>query len=176
MASIGAIAHGRLFNEHVYLCWAAIDAGTLRERGRDMNATSTSELNAPVLEELELLEWSVGDDPDTGGRFGMATSAETGADSMTIVLEVDPGKHIPLHTHSAQAQLAEEVRRSTRSQGPVSVGSVIVVPAFAKHGFENTGTETLRLLGFFPAGAVVNWFDGKVAPFGVEALTLPLVS
>ena len=180
MASIGAIAHGRLFNEHVYLCWAAIDAGTLRERGRDMNATSTSELNAPVLEELELLEWSVGDDPDTGGRFGMATSAETGADSMTIVLEVDPGKHIPLHTHSAEETVivlnGSAIATAGEAQGPVSVGSVIVVPAFAKHGFENTGTETLRLLGFFPAGAVVNWFDGKVAPFGVEALTLPLVS
>jgi len=48
--------------------------------------------------------------------------------------------------------------------------------AFAKHGFENTGTETLRLLGFFPAGAVVSWFEETIAPFGVEAFTLPLVS
>jgi hypothetical protein len=35
---------------------------------------------------------------------------------------------------------------------------------------------SLRLLGFFPAGgAVVSWFEGTVAPFGVEAFTLPLV-
>jgi quercetin dioxygenase-like cupin family protein len=144
-----------------------------------MSTTVTSELNAPVLDELELLEWSVGDDPDVSGRIAMATSAETGADSMTIVLEVDPGKRIPLHTHSAEETVVvlkgSAIATAGEAQGPVSVGSVIVVPAFAKHGFENTSTETLRLLAFFPAGAVVNWFEGTVAPFAVETFTLPLV-
>jgi quercetin dioxygenase-like cupin family protein len=144
-----------------------------------MSATSTSELNAPVLEELELLEWSVGDDPDACGRIAMVTSAETGADSMTIVLEVDPGKRIPLHTHSAEETITvlngSAIATAGEAQGPVSVGSVIVVPAFAKHGFENTGAETLRLLAFFPAGAIVSWFEETIAPFGVEAFTLPLV-
>jgi len=44
-----------------------------------MNAMSISELNTPVLSELELLEWSVGDDPDACGRIVMVTSAETTA-------------------------------------------------------------------------------------------------
>jgi quercetin dioxygenase-like cupin family protein len=145
-----------------------------------MSATYATELNAPVLEELELLEWSVGDNPDTRGRIATATNAETGAVSMTIVLEVDPGKCIPLHTHSAEETIivlnGSAIATAGEAQGPVSMGSVIVVPAFAKHGFENTGTETLRLLAFFPAGAVVSWFDGPIAPFGVEAFTLPVVA
>jgi quercetin dioxygenase-like cupin family protein len=150
-----------------------------RKKGEIMTATAATELNAPVLEELELLEWSVGDDPDAGGRIAMATSAETGAESMTIILEVDPGKHIPLHTHSAEETIivleGSAIATAGEAQGPVSVGSVIVVPAFAKHGFENTGSEMLRLLAFFPAGAVVSWFEAPIAPFGVEAFTLPLV-
>jgi quercetin dioxygenase-like cupin family protein len=142
-----------------------------------VSATFATELNAPVLEELELLEWSVGDDPDTRGRIATAADAGTGAESMTIVLEVDPGKRIPLHTHSAEETIivlnGSAIATAGEAQGPVSVGSVIVVPAFAKHGFENTGAETLRLLAFFPAGAVVSWFDEPIAPFGVEAFTLP---
>jgi quercetin dioxygenase-like cupin family protein len=144
-----------------------------------MSATSTTELSAPVLEELELVVWSVGDDPATSGRIATATSAETGAESMTIVLEVDPGKRIPLHTHSAEETVivinGSAIATAGETQGPVAVGSVIVVPAYALHGFVNTGDDTLRLLAFFPAGAVVSWFDGPIAPFGVEALTLPLV-
>jgi quercetin dioxygenase-like cupin family protein len=145
-----------------------------------VSTTSATELDAPVLEELELVEWSVGDDPDTRGRIATATDAGTGAGSMTIVLEVDPGKRIPLHTHSAEETVVvlngSAIATAGEAQGPVAAGSVIVVPAFAKHGFENTGPETLRLLAFFPAGAVVNWFDGPIAPFGVETFTLPLVS
>jgi quercetin dioxygenase-like cupin family protein len=95
------------------------------------------------------------------------------------MLEVDPGKHIPLHTHSAEETVVvlngSAIATAGDAQGPVSVGSVIVVPAFAKHGFVNTGTETLRLLAFFPAGSVVNWFEEPVAPFGLEAFTIPLV-
>jgi quercetin dioxygenase-like cupin family protein len=110
-----------------------------------MSATAATELNAPVLEQLELLEWSVGDDPDAGGRIAMATSAETGAESVTIVLEVDPGKHIPLHTHSAEETLivlnGSAVATAGEAQGPVSVGSAIVVPAFAKHGLREHGNR-----------------------------------
>ena len=35
--------------------------------------------SATALSELELLEWSVGDDPDACGRIVMVTSAETTA-------------------------------------------------------------------------------------------------
>ena len=144
-----------------------------------MNTMSTSQLNASDLSELQMLGWSVGDDPDVGGRIATVTSAETGADSMTIVLEADPGKRIPLHTHSAEETVivlnGSAIATAGDAQGPVSAGSVIVVPAFAKHGFENTGTDTLRLLAFFPAGAVISWFEGPVAPFGLDAFTLPFV-
>src|SRR4029450_12960795 len=103
-----------------------------------MSTTYATELNAPILEELELLEWSVGDDPDTRGRIATATSAETKAESMTIVLELAPGKRIPLHTHSAEETIivlnGSAIATAGETQGPVSVGSVILVPAFAKHG------------------------------------------
>jgi len=57
----------------------------------------------------------------------------------------------------------------------VSVGSIIVVPAFAPHGFKNTGSDTLKLAGFFATGVVLNYFDDPVAPFGTKTFLTPVV-
>lgn len=59
-------------------------------------------------------------------------------------------------------------------RGQVSVGAIVVAPAFAKHGFENTGSETLKLAAFFGAGVVITTFDEPVAPFGVKTFVAPI--
>ena len=144
-----------------------------------MAAATTQALTTPILGELELIPFSVGDDPKARGRLAAPVSAETGSAGMVVYLEVDPGDHIPLHTHTADETVVVPRGSGTASlgdqQGPITVGAVIVVPAFTRHGFENTGTETLKLVGFVPAGVVGSYFDEPVAPFGVATFVVPIL-
>lgn len=144
-----------------------------------MTAAATGELSAPSIGELELVPFSVGDDPTAQGRIALPVSAETGSVGTVVVLEVDPGNKIPLHTHSDEETLVV-LQGSGEAQagdlrGHVSVGSIIVAPAFAPHGFENTGPETLRLVGFFGTGVVLSYFDEPVAPFGARSFVTPVI-
>jgi quercetin dioxygenase-like cupin family protein len=138
-----------------------------------------SALSAPNIGELELAPFSVGDDPTAQGRIAIPVSAETGSAGSVAVLEVDPGNKIPLHTHSADETLVvlQGSGEATAGdlRGPVSVGSIIVAPAFTPHGFDNTGSETLRLVGFFPAGVLISYFDSPVAPFGAATFVTPVL-
>ena len=54
-----------------------------------------------------------------------------------------------------------------------SAGSIAVAPAFVPHGWENTGSETLRIAGFFGANVVVSEFEEPLAPFGVTTFVTP---
>jgi quercetin dioxygenase-like cupin family protein len=138
-----------------------------------------SELSAPSIGELELVPFSVGDDPTAQGRIAVPVSAETGSAGTVVILEVDPGNKIPLHTHTAEETLVvlQGSGEATAGdlRGPVSVGSIIVASAFTPHGFDNTGTETLRLVGFFGTGVFISYFDEPVAPFGTASFVTPVL-
>jgi len=145
-----------------------------------MQSTTTTPAQAPVLTELELVPFSVGDDATAQARLALPVSAATGSPNSLVYLEVDPGMRIPLHTHTA-----EEVFVVLQGSGIVTVGdeqwaatagTVAVAPAFAKHGWENTGAETLKLAGFFGANVLVTEFDEPVAPFGVTTFATPVGS
>jgi quercetin dioxygenase-like cupin family protein len=141
-------------------------------------AATYENLVLPNLHELELAEWSVGDDPKAHGRIAVATSAAEGATSTVVYLEVDPGDNIPLHTHSAEETIvvlggAGTVTAGDR-QAEARVGDVIVAPAFVRHGWRNDGEETLKFIGVFGTGAVTTTFDEPVAPFGVATFAIPL--
>ena len=141
-------------------------------------STLTAPPQAPVLTELELVPFSVGDDPTAQARLALPISAETGSPNTLVYLEVDPGKRIPLHTHNA-----EEVFVVLQGSGIVTAGderweaaagAIAVAPAFVKHGWENTGSETLRIAGFFGANVLVTEFEAPVAPFGVASFVTPV--
>jgi quercetin dioxygenase-like cupin family protein len=142
-----------------------------------MSTTISETTSAPILDELELAAFSVGDDRTAQGRLAMPISAATGAPNTVVYLEVDPGKRIPLHTHNA-----DEVFVVLQGTGIVTVederveasaGALAVAPAFARHGWENTGSETLKLVGFFGTNVLINGFDEPVAPFGVATFVTP---
>ena len=144
-----------------------------------MHASATAErLSAPKLDELELVGFSVGDDPTSQGRLALPVSAESESPNTVVYLEIDPGKQIPLHTHTA-----DEIFVVLQGTGVVtaggqswsaSAGALAVAPAFARHSWENTGTETLKLVGFFGANVIINEFDDPVAPFGVTTFVTPV--
>lgn len=137
----------------------------------------TAPASAPVLEELELADFAVGDDPTAQGRLAMPISAASGSPNTVVYLEVDPGRRIPLHTHNA-----DEVFVVLGGQGVVTAGddrqeaaqgALVVAPAFVRHGWENTGTETLKLVGFLGANVLISEFDEPVAPFGKASFVTP---
>jgi quercetin dioxygenase-like cupin family protein len=143
-------------------------------------STISETASALNLGELELAAFSVGDDPTAGGRLALPITAATGSPNTVVYLEVDPGMRIPPHTHTA-----DEVFVVLQGEGIVTVGdesleattgAVAVAPAFARHGWENTGSETLKLVGFFGANVLVHEFDEPVAPFGVTTFVTPLGS
>ena len=143
-------------------------------------STISETASALNLGELELAAFSVGDDPTAEGRLALPITAATGSPNTVVYLEVDPGKRIPPHTHTA-----DEVFVVLQGEGIVTVGdesleattgAVAVAPAFARHGWENTGSETLKLVGFFGANVLVHEFDEPVAPFGVTTFVTPLGS
>jgi quercetin dioxygenase-like cupin family protein len=144
-----------------------------------MQATISSEVaQAPVLTELELAPWSVGDDPTTEGRLALPISAASGSPNTLVYLEIDPGKRIAAHTHTADEVFVvlegEGIVTAGDEQWEASTGAIAVAPAFARHSWENTGSETLRLVGFFGANVLVNEFDEPVAPFGVATFVTPI--
>jgi quercetin dioxygenase-like cupin family protein len=146
-----------------------------------MNASIITELTrAPVLDELELADFAVGDDPTAQGRLALPISAATGSPNTVIYLEVDPGKRIPPHTHTADEVFVVLQGSGLVSAGDqqweASAGAIAVAPAFARHSWENTGSETLKLVGLFGANVLINEFDEPVAPFGVARFVTPVGS
>ncbi len=133
----------------------------------------TAPAQAPVLTELELVPFSVGDDPTAQARLALPISAEAGSPNTVVYLEVDPGMRIPLHTHTADeifvVLAGNGIVTAGDEQWEVSPGAIAVAPAFAKHGWENTGPETLKLVGFFGAirgrAAPATTFEQRGAPF-----------
>jgi quercetin dioxygenase-like cupin family protein len=142
-----------------------------------VNALTTVE-QAPVLDEMELAEFSVGDDPTAVARLALPISAATGSPNTVVYLEVDPGKRIPSHTHTADEVFVVLQGRGIVTAGEnvweASAGALVVAPAFARHGWENTGSETLKLAGFFGANVLVTEFDAPVAPFGAARFSTPV--
>jgi len=133
---------------------------------------------APVLGELELAPWSVGDDPTTEGRLALPISAASGSPNTLVYLEIDPGKRIAPHTHTADEVFVvlegEGIVTAGDEQWEASTGAIAVAPAFARHSWENTGSEMLKLVGFFGANVLINEFDEPVAPFGVARFVTPI--
>jgi quercetin dioxygenase-like cupin family protein len=141
-------------------------------------STITNLPQAPVLEELELAEFSVGDDPSAQARLALPISAETGSASTVVYLEVDPGKQIPPHTHSADEIFVvlqgTGIVTAGEDRWEASAGAMAVAPAFARHGWENTGSETLKLVGYLNSNVLITEFEEPVAPFGAASFVTPL--
>jgi quercetin dioxygenase-like cupin family protein len=140
-------------------------------------ATITGLPQAPVLDELELAEFSVGDDLTAQARLALPISAATGSPHTVVYLEVDPGKQIPPHTHTSDEIFVVLQGRGIVTAGDqkweASAAALAVAPAFVRHSWVNTGSETLKLVGFFGANVLIHEWDAPVAPFGAATFVTP---
>lgn len=101
-----------------------------------------------------------------------------GADeTTTIVFEIEPGKRLGWHTDQT-----EETQYIVAGTGelhrddavfPIGPGSVFVLPTNVGHDVVNTGTETLRCVGFFGAAMFTQVFDNLMQPINSHVLGTP---
>jgi quercetin dioxygenase-like cupin family protein len=114
-------------------------------------------MNTADLAELELI-------PNFPGlRFQFPFHSGTGtAASAVVYFEVDPGSHLPTHTDSSEETLLVLAGEGEAWIGDetslLAEGQMALVPAMAPHGVRNTGSEVLRVVGFFSGSTIVSVF------------------
>ena len=101
----------------------------------------------------------------------------TGAkDTAVVYFEVQPGEYLPTHTDSAEEILyivaGEGEAHCGDERGHVRAGDLAVIPALVPHGIENTGEETLKVVGFFRESLIVSEFVEALQPMGQTTLTM----
>jgi len=85
-----------------------------------------------------------------------------------VLFELDPGAELVSHTDSAE-EILVVLQGSAEATvgdecGPLAAGQAALVPASVPHGVRNTGSETLRVLGFFSASTILSRFEEAPAP------------
>jgi len=133
---------------------------------------------ATDVESLELIEMWNDVDPTMRARFQFPLHAGVGTDSSAVVyFEVEPGENLAVHRDSAEEVLlvldGEGVAFVGDEEAPICSGSLAVVPALAPHGVRNTGSRTLKVVGFFSAAELEHFFDHPIQPIGVTRVTTP---
>jgi quercetin dioxygenase-like cupin family protein len=101
-----------------------------------------------------------------------------GADqTTTIVFEIEPGNRLGWHTDQTEETqyIVAGTGELQRDDGtfPVGPGRVFVLPVNVRHDLVNTGTETLRCVGFFGAAMFTQKFDDLMQPPNTHVLGTP---
>lgn len=141
-----------------------------------MNPTAPS---CPNVGDLELINAWSDDDPARGARFAFPIHSGTGAAASSVVyFEVEPGRHLGMHTDSA-----EEILYVTRGAAHAIVGGdrlslragdLALIPAMVPHDVVCEGDEPVRVVGFWSSATVVSVFEQPFAPIGRRILGTPI--
>ena len=100
-----------------------------------------------------------------------------GTDSMGMVyFEVQPGDSLGLHTDSPDELIIVLSGTAIATVGDetaeLSAGGVAFIPAMVPHGFQNTGSDTLRVIGVFSSSDLVATFEYALQPLGTRVVDL----
>ena len=105
----------------------------------------------------------------------VAISREAGARGGSIAKRV--GKRLGWHTDQTEETqyIVSGTGELVMDEGrfPVGPGSVFVLPTNVGHDLVNTGTETLRCVGFFGAAMFTQVFDNVMLPPNTHVLGTP---
>ena len=127
--------------------------------------------------QLDLLEAWIDSDPNGRVHPAFPINRFTGAqDTAVVYFEVEPGEYLPTHTDSPEEILyivaGEGKAQVGDERAHVRAGDLAVIPSMVPHGIANTGTETLKVVGFFSSADVVSTFVEPLQPMGVTTLTM----
>ena len=93
------------------------------------------------------------------------------------MFEIEPGNRLGWHTDQTEETqyIVSGTGELRRDDGvfPVGPGSVFVLPTNVGHDLVNTGTETLRAVGFFAAAMFTQVFDDVMQPVNSHVLGTP---
>ncbi len=130
-------------------------------------------LNVADVQTSSLESTATGDAAWVGGFFAYGGA---GADTSTVIyFAVPPGKRLGRHTDTA-----EETQFVLSGTGdlllddgprPMKPGDLIVLKEGVFHDLHNTGTEDLRILGFFSAPSVQQHWSTETWPPDDSAVT-----
>lgn len=101
-------------------------------------------------------------------------------DSAVVYFELEPGQRLEQHTDSLEELLLVLEGKVEVNVGEERViaegGTIAVVPPMAPHGALNVGTDTARVLGFFPRPGVISTFVAPMQPIGEQLLPWGIVA
>jgi quercetin dioxygenase-like cupin family protein len=130
------------------------------------------------VKDLELNHMWSENDPEREVRFDFPITLATGAASTSVVyFEIAPGKHLGMHTDSA-----EEILYIVSGEGEAVVGddtvaiepgALALIPSMVPHDVVNTGDETIRVVGFFSSATVLSEFEDPFAPIDANVVLAP---
>ena len=130
------------------------------------------------VKDLELTEMWSENDADRAVNFTFPISLATGAASTSVVyFEVPAGKHLGVHTDSAEEILyivagsGEAVIGDDRVA--VEAGDLALIPSMVPHDVINTGDEPIRVVGFFSSATVLSEFEDAFAPIDANIVLSP---
>lgn len=112
-------------------------------------------------------------DPSVRVRADFPLNGNAGTESTAVVyFELEPGCKLGRHTDSAEEVLlilqgTVEVTVGEETS-EASAGELALVPEMVPHSVHNVGTETARVVGFFPNGHIVSTFDEPYLPIGQQ--------
>ena len=116
--------------------------------------------------------------PEVRWQGAFVTFGGQGAvQTTTIVFEIEPGCRLGWHTDQTEETqyIVAGTGELQRDDGSFAVGpgSVFVLPTNVRHDLVNTGTETLRCVGFFGAAMFTQVFDELMQPVNNHVLGTP---
>ncbi len=131
--------------------------------------------NIDTIETLELTSSSTDDAQWVGGYFSYG--GEGAEASTTVYFAVPPGKRLGPYGHGGGdtvhplRQRGSPPRRRPEAAGP---GDVVVLTEGTFHDLHNTGSEDLRVIGFFSApGVEQHWSEEVWEPGDLKVTGTP---
>jgi quercetin dioxygenase-like cupin family protein len=127
------------------------------------------------VHELDLRDVGSPVDPTFALRVTFPITIAQGSQNSAIVyFELEPGKRLGRHTDSEEEILyivaGEGEAEVAGERAAVVAGSLAVVPALAPHQIRNTGTTTLKVVGFFAGSSVLSLFEESLIPGADQVL------
>lgn len=116
-------------------------------------------------------------DPTLRHRSSWPAWKGEGSDAAACYFEIPPGCSLGPHVHDAEEQVVILGGRATATvagddtalEGP----ALVVMPEGVTHDLRNEGPDTLRAVGYFPAGSVTTTFEAEMQPAGSRTAGTP---
>ena len=126
--------------------------------------------------ELDLMQVWLDSDPERARlRVTFPINKWVGSkDSAVVYFEIEPGDRLARHTDSAEEVLyivaGEAEAEIGDERGSIAAGDLAVIPAMVPHGLVNTGSEAVKVVGFFSESEIISTFDEPMQPIGASSL------